>query len=54
MEFKANTTESTRLLVFKFSKNDKIDKKRDDIAEMMLGDYALPKIREENDFRDFK
>lgn len=39
LDIKASSTESLKLLVFKFSKNDKNEKKKDNIMNGFLGGY---------------
>jgi hypothetical protein len=43
-----------KMLVFKFSKNDKVDKKKGDDGQMTLGEYNFENKEEMVSYRDLK
>lgn len=56
LEIKVSSTDSMKLLIFKFSKNDKNEKKKmEEQEEMLMTDYATEMVKtKENEYNAFK
>lgn len=55
LEIKVSSTDSMKLLIFKFMKNDKNDKKKlEEQEEMMMNDYAHSGEHKDHEYDDFR